>query len=159
MILKGIFWTPFSLQLQCFSTSKNKWVFIQFSSPSYSGIHETDTIHLFILRIKQMKPFSSDVVETWCYFHFHLWVHCLLCSKRHLELTLQISPQCNSILCTNSEFIHPLPLLLTPIYAYNTSVAHPCWSQYSNRTFFSDNAALCLGDKKEREHYWEMVYL
>lgn len=55
---------------------------MQFSSPKYSGVHETDTIHLFILMIRQMKQYSSDAVETWCYFHFHLFEYIAFCAQR-----------------------------------------------------------------------------
>lgn len=91
-----------------------------------------------------MKEFSSDVVET---------------SLSTLPSVLKVASGGNTaaftslhpILCMNSELIHPLPLLLSLVYAYNTSMLNPCWSLYSNRIFFSENAALCLGDKKISE--------
>jgi len=82
MCLKGFFLTPFSLHLQGFSMSKNKLVFTQFSSLKYSGIYETDSVHLFVLRIRQMEQLSSDAEETRCYFHFCLSEYTVFCVQR-----------------------------------------------------------------------------
>lgn len=110
---------------------------MQFALTKYFNTHENYTMNLLILIIRQIKQFSSENVETWCFFSSISMskLHSMLIdTSRGNAAGFTILP---SFLCMNSGFIHPLTFSLTAAYAQSTSMAHPCWSLYRNRTFLT----------------------